>query len=178
MIGPGMHRDPRYRGKLGIPEEVLNTPQKTAQWWLVAAVAMLVVLPFGLWGFVYRGGNAAMGLYFALVLVAGLNAWMLRNDINEDLPYLAASIVSGVAGLGAFAFLGPAKAFMQGQLVAGAISVAIMLIMLNVIFRSWQSLLVIGVFTEQKRRPETVASKRPEKTPPPLPPPAGPSRRP
>ena len=166
MIGPGMHRDPRYRGKLGIPEEIINTPQKTAQWWLVAAVAMLVVLPFGLWGFVYRGGNAAMGLYFALVLAAGLNAWMLRNDINEEPPYLAASILSGVVGLGTFAFLGPAKAFMQGQLVAGAICVAIMLIMLNVIFRSWQSLLVIGTFTEQKRRPGTVASRRPDRTPP------------
>ena len=166
MSSPGMHRDPRYPGKFGIPDYIINTPQRTAHWWLVATVAMLVVLPFGIWGLVDRGGNVAIGLYAALVLLMGLNAWMLRNDINEDVPYLVTSIVSAVIGLGAFAFLGAAKAFPDGQWMAGAIAVGIMLIMVNIVFRSWQSMLVIGVFTEQKRRVDTVGSKRPPASPP------------
>lgn len=165
MMSPGMHRDPKYPGKFGIPDYIINTPQKTAQWWFVAAVAALLVLPFGVWGTIYREGDVAIGLYFALAALMGLNAWMLRNDINEDVPYLLTSIASAVVGLGAFGFLGGVKAFPEGQWMAGIISVGIILMLLNIIFRSWQSMLVIGVFTEQKRRPETKASVRPPKAP-------------
>lgn len=162
MLSPGMHRDPKYSGKFGIPSFIANTPQKTAQWWLVAAIAMLLVLPFGMYGALCGAGPLYLGLYGVLALLMLLNAWFLRNDINETTPYLVTSVISAIIGLATFGYLGSVEGFMEGRIVAGLISIGIILIMLNIIYRSWQSMLLIGVFTEQKSEPKTVGSKRPK----------------
>lgn len=154
MQTPGLGRDPRYHGKLGLPDYIINTPQKPAQWWAVALVALLVALPAGMWSLLYDNGGAAQVGYGVLIALALLNAWFLRNDINETLPFLSFAILSGIvllAGGGYLAYL----AFDVAKGVADVLVLSAALIGLHNVYRAWQGVIVIGVFTEQKVPPDS-----------------------
>src|SRR5688572_16758335 len=92
----GLGRDPEYHGKFGIPDYIINTPQKPAQWWLVAMFGLLLALPFGIWDVIEDGGSLVIAGYVALIILTALNSWILRNDINETIQYLSFAILSGV----------------------------------------------------------------------------------
>src|SRR5437867_4224633 len=127
----GLGRDPKYPGKFGIPDYIVNTPQKPAQWWAVAMLALLLALPFGVWGMLDRGGTLVTVGYLALVVLTASNAWLLRNDINETVPYLALAIVSGIIVLAASVFTAAFRAFPKGHPVAGVLMAAVALIALH-----------------------------------------------
>ena len=152
---PGLGRDPKYRGKFGIPDDIINTPQKPAQWWAVATLSLLLAMPFGVWDLLEREETLVMAGYFALVGLTMLNAWFLRNDINETVPYLTFAIVGGVIVLAASLLTAAFEVFPDGDWLAGFLLVAAGLIVLHNIYRAWQGLLVIGVFTEQKTPPDS-----------------------
>ncbi len=161
---PGLGRDPKYRGKFGIPEDIINTPQKPAQWWAVALLALLLALPFGLWGMLEDAKTLVVAGFVALVVLTLLNAWFLRNDINETVPFLSFAIVSGVVVLLASAYTAGFEAFPENHVVAGTLLMAAALIVLHNIYRAWQGLLVIGVFTEQEVPPDSPYYKPPQTT--------------
>ena len=149
--GAGLHRDPRYPGKFGIPDFLINTPQTVPQWWLVVFLLGFVILPFGWWGAVEDGGGAAFGGYFALVGITAATAWMIRNEISQDVPQMLFSTALGWASLGAYVYIAAIHMFPEGQWVACTIACFAALFSLNIIYRSWQHLLAIGLWTVQKR---------------------------
>jgi hypothetical protein len=151
---PGLGRDPKYPGKFGVPDYILNTPQTPAQWWAVALLALLIALPAGVWGMLDDEGSAAQAGYGLLVALTLLNAWFLRNDINETLPFLSFAILSGLVLLVAGAFTSY-RAFEDEHWVAGVLTLAAALIGLHNVYRAWQGLLITGVFTEQKVPPDS-----------------------
>lgn len=155
MKTQGLGRDPKYPGKFGIPDYIINTPQKPAQWWAVAMVLLLVALPFGLRGMLDDGGTVVTAGYIALIVLAGLNAWFLRNDINETVPFLSFAVASGITLLLAAGYASVFEAFPDGHVVAGILTLGAAIIALHNIYRAWQGLLVIGVFTEQKTPPDS-----------------------
>ena len=152
---PGLGRAPKYRGKFGIPDDIINTPQKPAQWWAVALLTLLLALPFGLWGILEEAETLVMAGYFVLAGLTLLNAWFLRNDINETVPYLSFAMASGVIVLLAALVTAGVEAFPEGDWVAGILLVAAALIVLHNVYRAWQGLLIIGVFTEQETPPDS-----------------------
>lgn len=160
----GLGRDPKYPGKFGIPDYIINTPQKPAQWWAVAMLALLLALPFGVWDMLQRDGTPVMAGYFVLIVLTALNAWFLRNDINETVPYLCFALVSGFIVLLASAFTALFKAIPQEDWLAGVLTAAAALIALHNIYRAWQGLLVIGLFTEQEVPPDSPYYKPPVMT--------------
>lgn len=160
----GLGRDPKYPGKFGIPDYIINTPQKPAQWWAVAMLALLLALPFGVWDMLQRDGTPVMAGYFVLIVLTALNAWFLRNDINETVPYLSFALVSGFIVLLASAFTALFKAIPREDWLAGVLTAAAALIALHNIYRAWQGLLVIGLFTEQEVPPDSPYYKPPVMT--------------
>lgn len=160
-IGSGMNRDPRYPGKLGIPDFIINTPQTIPQWWLVIFLLAFGMLPFGVWGAIFGGLDRAPGTddhlpwviaYFVLAAAFGVIAWVLRHDISQDVPQLMASLVIAAAGTALFIWLAIYRTFGDGQWFAGILVVSQILMLINVAFRSWQMALFIGMFTTQARQ--------------------------
>lgn len=159
--GSGMNRDPRYEGPrglgaLGLSNDIVNWPQRIAQWWLVAFLLAFFALPWGVWGALFdqsrSGGVVFVSVYFVIAALFGLCGWILRNEIGEDYPQLTISILASLAGLAAFIWLCIFRTFSDGQWFAGIVCVVICLVAVNILFRSWQLMLVIGLFTEQKRQ--------------------------
>src|SRR5262245_27029879 len=150
----GLGRDPQYHGKFGIPDYIVNTPQKPAQWWAVAAFVLLLALPFGVLDLLDGAGTAPAAGYGVLFAVALMNAWLLRNDINETVPFLAFAMAGGVALLlgGGFTAL---RSFQDSHVLAGLLTLGAAVIGLHNTYRAWQGLLVIGIFTEQKVPPDS-----------------------
>ena len=164
MSTQGLGRDPKYPGKFGIPDYIINTPQKPAQWWAVAMLALLLAMPFGLWGMLEDGGTQVTAGYLVLVVLTALNTWFLRNDINETGSYLSFAMASGVIVLFASAYTALFEAFPSEQWIAGILTTAAALIVLHNIYRAWQGLLVIGLFTEQETPPDSPYYKPPVMT--------------
>jgi hypothetical protein len=150
-----MGRDPRYHGKFGIPDFIINTPQKPPQWWLVAMLALMVALPLGMWDILDEAGALAAAGYAALIVLTGLNAWFLRNDINETYPYLWFALASGLILLIASVYMAAFEAIPDEQWLAAVLLIGTALIALHNTYRAWQALLIIGLFTEQKVPPDS-----------------------
>ena len=158
--GQGMNRDPNYQGPrglgfLGLSTDIVNWPQTIAQWWGTAFLLMFFALPWGIWGALFDqnryGGSWMVAAYSLITVLFLLMSWVLRNEKSEDIPQLTLSILIGLLSLpGALWFL-IFRTFSDGQWFAGIIIIFLSLILLNQIFRSWQLMLVIGLFTEQPR---------------------------
>lgn len=160
-IGSGMNRDPRYPGKFGFPDFIINTPQTIPQWWLVIFLSAFGMLPWGIWGAIFDGLDRTPGTndglpwvigYFVLAAAFGIIAWVLRHEIHQDIPQLLTSLVIAAAGVALFIWLAIYRTFGDGQWFAGIWVVLQLLMLINVAFRSWQMALFIGMFTTQPRQ--------------------------
>jgi len=158
--GQGMNRDPNYQGPrglgfLGLSTDIINWPQTIAQWWGAAFFLMLFALPWGIWGALLDedryGGFWLLGTYLVMAGLFLLMSWVLRNEKSEDFPQLLTSIIVGIISLPGVLWLSLFRTFSDGQWFAGLVVVFIFLVLLNQIFRSWQLMLIIGLFTEQPR---------------------------
>ena len=159
-IGQGMNRDPEHAsprgmGPLGLNKDIINWPQTMAQWWGVAFLLTLFALPWGIWGALADstrlGGPLMTAAYFGAAGFFIVMGWVLRHERSEDFPQLTASMVVGAAGLAGGIWLAIYRTFGDGQWFAGIVVVGICLIMINQVFRAWQTMLVIGLFTEQPK---------------------------
>ncbi len=159
-IGQGMNRDPEHRGPkgvsaLGLSADIVNWPQTIAQWWGMAFLLAFFALPWGIWGALFDdtrlGGGVMVAAYFVVSTLFGLMGWALRNARSEDFAQLTLSMLVGALGLAGTIWLGIYRTFGDGQWFAGIVVAAISLILINQVFRSWQTMLVLGLFTEQKR---------------------------
>lgn len=159
-IGQGMNRDPDYAGPrgagpLGLTTDIVNWPQTMAQWWGIAFLLALFALPWGIWGALFDsarlGGPAMTTGYFVATGLFLVMAWILRHERFEDIAQLTVSMIVGAAGLAGGIWLATFRTFGDGQWFAGIVVAVICLIMINQVFRAWQTMLVIGLFTEQPK---------------------------
>ena len=155
-IGSGMNRDPGYPGPrglgaLGLSRDIIDWPQTPAQWWGVGFLLTFFALPWGLWGTLFGIGLHAVITYFVMAGLAGLVGWLLRHPINEDYAQLWASMVVSAAALAGTIWLAAFYTFSNGQWFGGTVVTIIAAIAVNILFRTWQTLLVIGLFTTQER---------------------------
>jgi hypothetical protein len=159
-IGQGMNRDPEHRGPkgvsaLGLSTDIINWPQTIAQWWGTAFLLAFFALPWGIWGALFDetrlGGVVMVAVYFSVSVLFGVAGLALRHARGEDYLQLTSSMALGALGLAGTIWLGIYRTFSDGQWFAGIVVVAISLILINQVFRSWQTMLVLGLFTEQKR---------------------------
>ncbi|MBM3939638.1 MAG: hypothetical protein FJ318_01835 [SAR202 cluster bacterium] len=168
-IGVGLNRDPRYPGHFGIPSDIVNVPQTVPQWWAVVFILALVILPFGVWGALtdttrvnglIHGGTVLTVAYFVYVALTGIAGWIIRHEKFEEMPQIFFSIVIALVTIAVNVWLIVFRTFGDGQWFAGSIAVAQTLFAINILYRSWQIALVIGLFTTQPRRLDTVGSTR------------------
>jgi hypothetical protein len=157
----GLGRDPKYHGKFGIPDYIINTPQKPAQWWLVAFMALVIALPFGVWGTLEDRGTLATLGYALMAAVSILNAWFLRNDINETYSFLSFAMASGAFVIVGSLYTAIFESFPNEHWIAGLLLLSVVLLAVHNIYRAWQGMLVTGLFTEQQTPPDSPYYKPP-----------------